>query len=76
MNKTNHSHHRHGSPDGEDSVHHGFHRPYWKHAHHDWRLVLAVLLMLGAVTMYVMSYDLAWRPRSQPQQPASGAVSK
>ena len=74
MNKTNQSQHRHG-PDS-DGIHHGFHRPYWKHAHHDWRLVLAVLLMLGAVTMYVMSYDLAWRPRSQSQQPASGAVGK
>jgi hypothetical protein len=73
MNKKKHSHH---GDSGGDEVHHGFHRPYWKHAHHDWRLILAVLVMLGAVTMYVMSDDLAWRPRSQPQQPLSGAVAK
>jgi hypothetical protein len=74
MNKTNQSQHRHG-PDS-DGIHHGFHRPYWKHAHHDWRLWIAVSLMLLAVTIYVMSDDLALRPRSQPQQAPSGAVKK
>lgn len=73
MSKANHSHRRHG-PDS-DGVNHGFHRPYWKHAHHDWRLVVAVILMLVAVAIYVMSDDLAWRPRSQ-MQPVSGAVVK
>ncbi|HVB55724.1 MAG TPA: hypothetical protein VNE63_04725 [Candidatus Acidoferrales bacterium] len=75
MNKTKNSHHHPAGPDGE-SVHHGFHRPYWKHAHHDWRLTVAVSLMLVAVLIYVMSDDLAWRPRSQRQQPLSGAVVK
>lgn len=75
MNKTKHNHPRHESPDS-DSVPHGFHRPYWKHAHHDWRLVVAVSLMLVALAIYVMSDDLAWRLRSQPQQPLSGAVGK
>jgi hypothetical protein len=75
MNKIKHSHHRHGDPDS-DSIQHGFHRPYWKHAHHDWRLVVAVVLMLVAAIIYVMSDDLAWRPRSQRQQPLSGAVKK
>ena len=32
--------------------------------------------MLIAVFTYVMSDDLAWRPRGQPQQPLPGAVSK
>jgi hypothetical protein len=59
-----------------DSRHRGFHRPYWKHAHHDWRLVLAVSLMLVAVIIFVMSDDLAWRPRSQPQQALVGAGEK
>jgi hypothetical protein len=75
MNKINQRHHPHGSPD-TDSAHPGFHRPYWKHAHHDWRLVVAVSLMLVAVIIYVMSDDLAWRPRTQPQQPLSGALAK
>jgi hypothetical protein len=75
MNKIKHSHHRHEGPDS-DIVHHGFHRPYWKHAHHDGRLILAVSSMLVAVFIYVMSDDLAWRPRSQRQQPLSGAFGK
>jgi hypothetical protein len=75
MNKTKHSHHTHGDPDSDD-VHHGFHRPYWKHAYHDWRLIVAASLMLVAVFTYVMTDDLAWRPRSQLQQPSSSAVAK
>jgi hypothetical protein len=75
MNKIKHNRHQRGSPDS-DSVHHGFHRPYWKHAHHDWRLIVAVLLMLVAVFIYVMSDNLAWRPRNQSQRPHSGAVVK
>jgi hypothetical protein len=75
MNRTKHHHHQHGSPDSERAPH-GFHRPYWKHAHHDWRLWVAVIVMLVAVTTYVMTDDLSWRPRAQPQQPLSGAVEK
>jgi hypothetical protein len=74
MNKIKHHHPQHGGE--SDDVHHGFHRPYWKHAHHDWRLVVAVLLMLVAVIVYVMSDDLAWRPRGKPRQPLSGAAGK
>jgi hypothetical protein len=44
-----------------------FHRPYWKHARDDWRLWVAVSLMLVAVFTYVMSDDRAWRPRSLQQ---------
>ena len=72
MSRTKHRHHRHSAD--SDSVNHGFHRPYWKHAHHDWRLVVAVSLMLIAILIYVISDDLAWRPRGQPHQPLSGAV--
>ncbi len=71
MSKTKHSHQQH---EGLDSVNHGFHRPYWKHAHHDWRLWVAMSLMLVALATYVMSDDLAWWPRSQRQQPLSGGV--
>jgi hypothetical protein len=75
MNKIKHSRHQRGSPDS-DSAHHGFHRPYWKHAHHDWRLIVAVSLMLVALLIYVMSGDLVWRTSNQPQQPLSAAVGK
>ena len=57
-------------------LHHKY-RPYWKRAHQDWRFVLGVLLMIGAMVIYVMTQDLALRPRLQPRQPLpSGAVAK
>jgi len=52
------------------------HRPYWKRAHTDWRFWIGVFLMFAAMIYYVMSIDLAMRPRLQPQQPPSGAVGK
>jgi len=75
MNKLKHSHHPPEGPDS-DGINHGFHRPYWKHAHHDWRLWVAVSLMLVALLTYVMTGDLAWWPRSQPQQPLPAAVGQ
>ena len=42
--------------------------------HRDWRFWVGALFMLAALGIYVMSGDLAWIPRSQPQQstPAVG----
>jgi len=71
MSKRKHRPHDYESPNS-DGVNNGFHRPYWKHAHHDWRLWVAVSLMLVALLTYVMTGDLAWWP--QRQQPVSGAV--
>jgi hypothetical protein len=68
-----HSHHRHGAD--QNSVHESP-RPYWKRAHHDWRLWVAVVLMLTGMMIYVMSEDFALWPRRQPPQPLSGAVGK
>jgi len=75
MSKTKRGHQSYESSDS-DSVNHGFHRPYWKHAHYDWRLWVAVSLMLVALLTYVMSDDLAWWPRSQRQQALSGTAAK
>jgi hypothetical protein len=72
MNEIKHNHRQHGGPDS-DSVPHG-HRLYWKRAHRDWRFWGAMFLMLAVIIIYVMSDNLAWRPRSQPQQPHSGTV--
>jgi hypothetical protein len=55
----------------------GIHRdqiPYWKRAHHDWRFWVGLVFMFAAITIYVLSDDLALLPRGQPQQPRSGAV--
>jgi hypothetical protein len=74
MNEIQHSQHPHGRPNS-DSVR-GGHRPYWKRAHHDWRLWVGVFLMLVAIIIFVVSEDFAWLPRNQPQQPISGSVGK
>src|SRR5271166_3624814 len=70
--KTKH-HHHHGES-GSESV--GFHRPYWRSAHKDWRLWIAVGLMLIAMFTYIASGDLVWRPGSHTPQRASNAVAK
>ena len=46
---------------GGDQVHHD-HRPYWKSAHHDWRVWVGLFFMLTAITIYVMSDDLSFLP--------------
>jgi formate hydrogenlyase subunit 3/multisubunit Na+/H+ antiporter MnhD subunit len=38
-------------------------RPYWRRAHHDWKFWFAMFMMFAAITMYVLSDDLAWVPR-------------
>lgn len=70
MVKTKLGHHQHVD---HDSDNHGVHRPYWKHAHHDWRLWVAVSVMLVAMLTHVVSDDRAWRPHGQMRQSASGA---
>ena len=63
--------HNHGS---DLSRSHQDHVPYWKRAHTDWRFWIGVLLMLASMIAYVLSDDLAWRPRNQTQPPPSGQV--
>jgi hypothetical protein len=41
------------------------HDVYWLRAHRDWRFYAVVLLMLGAISTYVFTMDLSWRPRRQ-----------
>jgi len=74
MNEIKYSHQEHSGPNS-DSAHHD-HHPYWKRVHRDWRVWAAVFVMLAAMIIYVMSNDLAWRPRSQPKQPLSGTIGK
>ena len=74
MHETAASHHAHEDA-GNDSVQHT-HRPYWKRAHHDWRFWLAVLLMLTAMLIYVMTEDLSMWPRNRAPHPASHSLGK
>jgi len=69
----NESHHGH-QPDNNPA--HRSHRPYWKRAHTDWRLWVAVLLMFAAMIYYLLSMDLSWRPGLHPQQPQPDAVGR
>ena len=44
----------------------------WR-AHRDWRIWLAVLLMLALVLVYVMTNNLSLRPGQRPTQPTPAA---
>ena len=48
--------------------------PYWKRAHHSWIFWVGVVLTFAAILIYVMSFDLAWRPRVQAAPPAPSAT--
>lgn len=48
------SKHHHPTADSLSAV------PYWKRAHRDWRFWIALALMLLAMTVYVVSDNLAF----------------
>lgn len=52
------------------------HSPSWRRLHLHWCLWVGMLLMLVAIGTYVMTEDLSWVSRSQPQQPLSSADRK
>ena len=61
MNESNYG--NHGNEGSEhDSVHHDPRSPYWKRAHRDWWFWVGLTLMLTAITIYVLSDDLAFLP--------------
>ena len=74
MSENKHSHRHHGEHD-LDGGHQG-QRPYWTRAHHDWKFWVALSLMFAAMVIYVMSDNLAFRPRRQAQQSQSGPVGR
>jgi hypothetical protein len=74
MNDNPQGHHLKGDS-GNDGLHND-HRPYWKHAHQDWRVWVAVFMMIAGMAIYVMSDDFAFLPRSRTQQPVTGALGK
>jgi hypothetical protein len=41
---------------------------YWKRAHRDWRLWIALFLMYAAMIFCLMSEDLRWRPQLRGTQ--------
>jgi hypothetical protein len=64
MNESNYGHHGNEGPD-PGSVHHDARHdqlPYWKRAHHDWRVWVALFFMFAAIIIYVLSENLAFLP--------------
>jgi hypothetical protein len=50
--------------------------PYWTRAHRDWRVWVGVVLMLAAMSVYLMTEDFAWGPHIHPPQPLPNNASK
>jgi len=74
MNEMKHDHHGREIVDGEhipEEKH-----PYWRRAHRDWRFWVVMLMFVAAITLYVMTDDLALVRRGHPQPTSSSAVSK
>ena len=64
MNESNYGHHGNEGPE-PGGAHHNAHDeapPYWKRAHHDWRVWVGLIFMFTAITIYVLSDDLAFLP--------------
>jgi hypothetical protein len=64
MNENNYGHPGNEGPD-PGSVHHPAphdQRPYWKRAHHDWKVWVGLVFMFAAITIYVLSDNLAFLP--------------
>jgi hypothetical protein len=60
---SNGDHGNEGPP--RDSVHHHVPHdggPYWRRAHRDWRFWAGLILMLTAITVYVVTDNLAFVP--------------
>ncbi len=57
------SEHHHHHPKGQSHEEPARRGPDWRHVHHHWYFWVGVALMLLAMGTYVMTQDLAWRPR-------------
>jgi hypothetical protein len=75
MNEIRHSNHGNEGPEHEH-VRHEPRPPYWKRAHQDWRVWVAVVFCMIAITIYVLSDDLALLPRHQLPPPQPGAAAR
>ena len=74
ITESKHSSHQHGTP-ARDSVHHEP-DPYWKRAHHDWRVWVGLFFMFAAITIYVLSNNLSFFPWGHPRQLQSNGALK
>lgn len=42
--------------------------PYWRRMHRDWRFWVGAVVMFAAISIYVLTGDLAWVPHHQSHQ--------
>jgi hypothetical protein len=49
--------------------------PYWKRMHHTWSFWVFVVLMLVAISYYVLSVDFAFSPRKELKEPAGNNLT-
>jgi hypothetical protein len=74
MDEIERNHHRHSGPHpGDDQAKQ---RPYWKRAHRDWRIWVAVFFCMAAIVIYVLSDDLAFMPSGRPRPAIAGSTAK
>jgi hypothetical protein len=64
-NKTPHIAPENARQADEQAAQPGVSPAYWRRMHHDWRMWVGLVLMLAAITIYVLSEDLAWLPHLQ-----------
>jgi hypothetical protein len=48
----------------EQAAQEGVSPAYWRRMHRDWRMWVGLVLMLAAITIYILSEDLAWLPHA------------
>ena len=76
MSKHN-NHGNEGSPgENQHVTHPHLPDPYWKRAHHDWRFWVGLLLMLLAISIYVLTEDLSFVPHFGAQAPPPARVGE
>jgi hypothetical protein len=64
MNENNGNNHPLGSH--QEGGHQHSRHPYWRRAHQDWRVWIAVVVMITGMVIYVMSNDFAFLPHALP----------
>jgi hypothetical protein len=57
-----HQDHKHNSQIPDFAPTYETHRPYWKRAHRDWRLWIAVVFLAAALAVYIGTVDLSLVP--------------
>jgi hypothetical protein len=68
--------HNHGNEGVAREVIHPSDGPYWRQAHRHWWFWIGLFLMLLAITIYVVSNNLAFLPRFRQPQSLPSAAGK